>query len=55
MNELQRIVARTRAELHVRRAAVPLERLEAEAAARATADPPRPFASALARADGLFR
>ncbi|HEX3834743.1 MAG TPA: indole-3-glycerol phosphate synthase TrpC [Solirubrobacteraceae bacterium] len=49
MNELQRIVARTRGELAVRRAAAPVSQLEAEAAARAAADPPRPFAAALAR------
>jgi indole-3-glycerol phosphate synthase len=52
VNELQRIVARTRAELADRRVAVPLAQLEAEAAARAAADPPRPFAAALARASG---
>jgi indole-3-glycerol phosphate synthase len=52
VNELERIVARTRAELPERRAAVPLAQLEAEAAARAAADPPRPFAPALARAVG---
>jgi indole-3-glycerol phosphate synthase len=49
VNELQRIVARTRAELLDRRATVPVSQLEAEAAARAAADPPRPFAAALAR------
>jgi indole-3-glycerol phosphate synthase len=49
VNELERIVARTRVELQDRRAAVPLARLEAEAAARAAADPPRLFAAALAR------
>jgi indole-3-glycerol phosphate synthase len=49
VNELQRIVARTRGELEDRRAAAPLAQLEAEAAARAAADPPRPFAAALAR------
>jgi indole-3-glycerol phosphate synthase len=52
VNELERIVARTRGELEDRRAAVPLAQLEAEAAARAAADPPRPFAAALARAGG---
>jgi indole-3-glycerol phosphate synthase len=52
VNELQRIVARTRTELADRRAAVPLAQLEAEAAARAAADPPRPFAAALARPGG---
>lgn len=49
MNELQRIVARTRGELEDRRAVAPLAQLEAEAAARAAADPPRPFVAALAR------
>jgi indole-3-glycerol phosphate synthase len=49
VNELQRIVARTRGELADRRAAAPVAQLEAEAAARAAADPPRPFAAALAR------
>jgi indole-3-glycerol phosphate synthase len=52
VNELERIVARTRGELEDRRAAVPLAQLEAEAAARAAADPPRPFAAALARTGG---
>ena len=49
MNELERIVARTRRELEDRRAAAPMAQLETEAAARAAADPPRPFAAALAR------
>jgi indole-3-glycerol phosphate synthase len=52
VNELERIVARTREELVSRRAEVPLAELEAAAARRAAADPPRPFAEALAR-DGL--
>ncbi len=49
MNELERIVARTRAELVQRRAARPLADLKVAAAQRAAADPPRPFAAALAR------
>ncbi|HEX3834419.1 MAG TPA: indole-3-glycerol phosphate synthase TrpC [Solirubrobacteraceae bacterium] len=49
MNELERIVARTRGELEDRRVAAPLAQLEAEASARAAVDPPRPFAAALAR------
>jgi indole-3-glycerol phosphate synthase len=49
VNELERIIARTRAELQDRRAAVPVAQLEAEAAARAATDPPRPFAATLAR------
>jgi indole-3-glycerol phosphate synthase len=49
VNELQRIVARTRGELVARRAARPLAEVEAAAAARAAADPPRPFAAALRR------
>jgi indole-3-glycerol phosphate synthase len=52
VNELERIVARTRAELLDRRATVPVAQLEAEATARAAADPPRPFAAALARVGG---
>jgi indole-3-glycerol phosphate synthase len=49
VNELERIVARTRGELEDRRAAAPLAQLQTEAATRAAADPPRPFAAALAR------
>ncbi len=49
MNELSRIVARTRGELEGRRAARPLAEVQAAAAERAAADPPRPFAAALTR------
>jgi indole-3-glycerol phosphate synthase len=49
MNELQRIVARTRKEVQERRAARALEELQAAAEVRAATDPPRPFAEALAR------
>jgi indole-3-glycerol phosphate synthase len=52
VNELERIVARTRAELVQRRAQRPLADLEAAAAQRAATDPPRPFAAALARGGG---
>ena len=49
MNELQRIVARTRGEVTQRREARPLADVRAAAADRAAADPLRPFADALAR------
>lgn len=49
MNELERIVARTRGELVQRRAATPRSELESLAARRVAADPPRPFAAALER------
>lgn len=49
MNELQRIVERTRAELEDRRSARPLAELQDAAARRAAVDPPRPFAAALSR------
>ena len=49
MNELERIVARTRAELVDRRAARPPAEVQAAAAERAALDPPRPFADALSR------
>ncbi len=49
MNELERIVARTRSELNQRRSAVPRLQLESLAADRVAADPPRPFGAALAR------
>jgi indole-3-glycerol phosphate synthase len=49
MNELERIVARTRIEVTRRRAATPDRELESAAGARAAADPPRRFAAALAR------
>ncbi len=49
MNELDRIVARTRDELEQRRATTPLAALERRAAQRAAADPPRDFAAALRR------
>jgi indole-3-glycerol phosphate synthase len=49
LNELSRIVARTRGELEDRRAARPLVEVHAAAAERAGADPPRPFAAALRR------
>jgi indole-3-glycerol phosphate synthase len=52
VNELERIVVRTRAELADRRAARPLAEVEAAAADRAAAGPPRPFAAALARRSG---
>jgi indole-3-glycerol phosphate synthase len=52
MNELQRIVARTRVEIDQRRAGTPLRELEAAAAARVEHDPIRPFTAALA-APGL--
>jgi indole-3-glycerol phosphate synthase len=49
VNELSRIVARTRGELEDRRAARPLAEVGAAAAQRAAIDPPRPFAAALTR------
>jgi indole-3-glycerol phosphate synthase len=49
VNELDRIVARTRDELVGRRAATPLGELERLAAHRAAADPPRGFGDALTR------
>jgi indole-3-glycerol phosphate synthase len=49
VNELDRIVARTRGELGQRRAATPLAELERRAAQRAAADPPRDFVAALRR------
>jgi indole-3-glycerol phosphate synthase len=49
VNELERIVARTRAELVDRRAARPLGEVQSAAADRAATDPPRPFAAALDR------
>jgi indole-3-glycerol phosphate synthase len=49
MNALEPIVARTRLAVERRRAAVPLAALERAAAARASEDPPRAFAEALAR------
>jgi indole-3-glycerol phosphate synthase len=52
MNELQRIVARTREELTVRIAERPLEVVHAAALRRLDGDPPRGFAEAL-RAPGL--
>jgi len=52
MNELSRIVARTRQEVSGRRCARPLNEVKAAAEARAGEDPPRGFAAALA-APGL--
>jgi indole-3-glycerol phosphate synthase len=52
MNELQRIVERTRGELAARVAARPLADVERDAAARLDSDPPRGFRDALA-APGL--
>ncbi|MGI8714268.1 MAG: indole-3-glycerol phosphate synthase TrpC [Solirubrobacteraceae bacterium] len=52
MNELERIVARTRGDVEGRRAAVPLSELQSAAQERAASDPPRPFAAALARVGG---
>jgi indole-3-glycerol phosphate synthase len=52
MNELQRIVARTRVELDQRRAGTPLRELGAAAASRLEHDPIRGFTAALA-APGL--
>ena len=52
MNELQRIVERTRAEVARRRAATPLPVLQRAAAVRAAAGRPRPFLAALS-ASGL--
>jgi indole-3-glycerol phosphate synthase len=52
MNELERIVARTRGELVARRAARPLAEVGVAAADRAAVDPPRPFADALRRGGG---
>jgi indole-3-glycerol phosphate synthase len=52
VNELERIVERTRGELEQRRRERPLAELERAAAARLEFDPPRPFAAAL-KADGL--
>jgi indole-3-glycerol phosphate synthase len=52
MNELQRIVQRTRGELAARIADRPLDSVEHDAAARLDADPPRGFRDALA-APGL--
>ena len=52
MNELQRIVARTRAELDERKARAPLGALHDAAAARLAEDPIRDFTGALA-APGL--
>ena len=52
MNELSRIVARTRTELEDRRARIPELQLQQAAARRAQSGPPRPFADALA-APGL--
>jgi indole-3-glycerol phosphate synthase len=49
MNELERIVARTRGELGQRRVTRPLAELQDAAARRAATDPPRPFAAALRR------
>jgi indole-3-glycerol phosphate synthase len=49
VNELDRIVARTRGELAEREAARPLAGLRAAAARRLREDPPRGFAAALAR------
>jgi indole-3-glycerol phosphate synthase len=49
VNELERIVARTRGELEDRRAGRPLAELHVAAADRAAVDPPRPFAAALGR------
>jgi indole-3-glycerol phosphate synthase len=49
VNALDQIIARTRAELERRRAQTPLKTVEQVAAARATDDPPRGFAAALAR------
>ncbi len=49
MNALEPIIARTRLELERRRARIPLSEVEAAAASRAAADPPRPFVAALAR------
>jgi indole-3-glycerol phosphate synthase len=49
VNELERIVARTRGEVEGRRAAQPLASVRAAAEQRAANDPPRPFAAALAR------
>jgi indole-3-glycerol phosphate synthase len=47
VNELERIVTRTRGELVARRAARPLAEVQDAAADRAAVDPPRPFADAL--------
>jgi indole-3-glycerol phosphate synthase len=52
VNELSRIVARTRTELEDRRARIPELQLQQAAARRAQSGPPRPFADALA-APGL--
>ena len=52
MNELQRIVARTRVEVDQRRATTPLRELGAAAARRVEHDPMRGFIDALA-APGL--
>ena len=52
MNELARIVQRTRGEVDRRRAQTPVGELERAAARRLATDPPRPFAAALA-APGL--
>jgi len=48
MNALTAIVDRTRSELERRRRRTPIADLQTAAAARAAADPPRPFAGALA-------
>jgi indole-3-glycerol phosphate synthase len=48
MNELQRIVARTRVEVDQRRAGTPLRELEAAASTRVEQDPIRGFIAALA-------
>jgi indole-3-glycerol phosphate synthase len=49
VNELDRIVARTRGELEQRRALTPPADLERRAAQRAASDPPRDFVAALRR------
>jgi indole-3-glycerol phosphate synthase len=47
MNELERIVVRTREEVERRKARQPLAELERAGALRAESDPPRPFTAAL--------
>ncbi len=49
MNELERIVARTRVQLARRRETTPRGELESRAARRVAGDPPRPFTRALER------